>query len=70
MVWNRKGCCAVRQKLILKINLIGLLELPADAPVGVNVREYLDLDDHVIDISITPNRGDVSVFVVWPVKLG
>lgn len=36
----------------------GLLELPNDAPVGVNVREYLDLDDNVIDISITPNRGD------------
>jgi len=26
--------------------------------VGVNIREYLDLDDNVIDISITPNRGD------------
>src|SRR5690606_34653185 len=35
-----------------------LLELPNDAPVGVNVREYLNLDDNVIDISITPNRGD------------
>ncbi|MEX7541315.1 phenylalanine--tRNA ligase beta subunit-related protein, partial [Acinetobacter baumannii] len=34
------------------------LELPADAPVGVNIREYLKLDDNVIDISITPNRGD------------
>ncbi|MDC4597575.1 phenylalanine--tRNA ligase subunit beta [Acinetobacter baumannii] len=36
----------------------GLLELPDDAPVGVNIREYLKLDDNVIDISITPNRGD------------
>ncbi|HDU8231456.1 phenylalanine--tRNA ligase subunit beta [Acinetobacter baumannii] len=36
----------------------GLLELPNDAPVGVNIREYLKLDDNVIDISITPNRGD------------
>lgn len=36
----------------------GLLELPTDAPVGVNIREYLKLDDNVIDISITPNRGD------------
>ncbi len=35
-----------------------MLELPADAPVGVNIREYLKLDDNVIDISITPNRGD------------
>ncbi|MDM7323170.1 MAG: phenylalanine--tRNA ligase subunit beta [Gammaproteobacteria bacterium] len=36
----------------------GLLELPADAPVGEDLRTYLDLDDHVIELDITPNRGD------------
>lgn len=36
----------------------GLLELPEDAPIGVDVREYLGLDNKVLDISITPNRGD------------
>lgn len=36
----------------------GLLELPADAPVGEDIRRYLNLDDQVFDISITPNRGD------------
>ena len=36
----------------------GLLELPADAPVGVDIREYLGLDNQILDISITPNRGD------------
>ena len=36
----------------------GIMELPADAPIGVDVREYLSLDDHIIDIDITPNRGD------------
>ena len=36
----------------------GLLALPGDAPVGTDIRDYLRLDDHVIDISITPNRGD------------
>lgn len=36
----------------------GLLELPPDAPVGVNVREYLGLDDTLIEIDLTPNRGD------------
>ena len=36
----------------------GLLILPVDAPVGMDVREYLGLDNHVLDISITPNRGD------------
>ncbi|MEB4592256.1 phenylalanine--tRNA ligase subunit beta [Candidatus Thiothrix sp. Deng01] len=36
----------------------GLLELPEDAPVGVNIREYLQLDDEVIELAITANRGD------------
>lgn len=36
----------------------GLFELPIDAPIGKSVREYLQLDDHFIDVSITPNRGD------------
>ncbi|WP_347485142.1 phenylalanine--tRNA ligase subunit beta [Vandammella animalimorsus] len=33
----------------------GLLELPADAPVGQNVREYLRLDDALLTIKLTPN---------------
>jgi phenylalanyl-tRNA synthetase beta chain len=36
----------------------GLFELPADAPVGKDIFEYLKLDDQLIDVSITPNRGD------------
>ena len=36
----------------------GLLELPDDAPVGTDIREYLGLDNQILDISITPNRGD------------
>lgn len=36
----------------------GLLVLPTDAPIGMNIRDYLGLDNHVLDISITPNRGD------------
>lgn len=36
----------------------GLLEFPADAPVGVDVREYLSLNDTVIEVDLTPNRGD------------
>ncbi len=36
----------------------GILELPADAPVGRPVREYLRLDDTILDLNITPNRGD------------
>jgi len=36
----------------------GLMELPADAPVGAGLAEYLRLDDHVLDIDLTPNRAD------------
>ncbi len=36
----------------------GLLELPFDAPVGASIREYLDLDDCIIELKMTPNRSD------------
>ncbi|WP_206485672.1 phenylalanine--tRNA ligase subunit beta [Thalassotalea sp. G2M2-11] len=36
----------------------GILELASDAPIGVCVREYLDLDDVTIDVDLTANRGD------------
>jgi phenylalanyl-tRNA synthetase beta chain len=36
----------------------GLFVLPQDAPVGTNVWDYLKLADYLIDVSITPNRGD------------
>ncbi len=36
----------------------GLLELPTDAPVGQDIREYFDLNDSIIDIDLTPNRAD------------
>lgn len=36
----------------------GLLELPGEAPLGGNLGEFLGLDDKVIDIDLTPNRGD------------
>ena len=36
----------------------GLLVLPADAPVGQSIREYLDLDDKQFELKLTPNRAD------------
>ncbi len=36
----------------------GIIELPQDAPVGTDIREYLKLDDNTIEISVTPNRAD------------
>lgn len=36
----------------------GIVDLPEDAPVGMPYAEWAGLDDPVIDISVTPNRGD------------
>ncbi|MBC7752044.1 MAG: phenylalanine--tRNA ligase subunit beta [Candidatus Saccharibacteria bacterium] len=36
----------------------GLMLLPADAPIGSDIREYLRLDDRILELGITPNRGD------------
>jgi len=36
----------------------GLMILPDDAVIGQNVREFLSLDDQIIDVDFTPNRGD------------
>jgi phenylalanyl-tRNA synthetase beta chain len=36
----------------------GIIELPATAPVGTAYAAWAGLDDPVIDISVTPNRGD------------
>ena len=36
----------------------GLLELSNDAPVGQNIRDYLDLNDHALTLKLTPNRAD------------
>ena len=36
----------------------GLLELPANAPVGSDLRAWLQLDDTLVEVNLTPNRGD------------
>ena len=36
----------------------GLMDLPAEAPVGEDLRAWLQLDDLSIDVDLTPNRGD------------
>ena len=39
----------------------GIMELPADAPVGMTAREYLHIeDDYLIEIGLTPNRVDAA----------
>ncbi len=52
------GMLASASELGLADSSEGLMELPADAPVGENFRDYLQLDDVTIELGLTPNRGD------------
>lgn len=36
----------------------GLWLLPADAPVGMSLSDYLGLPDNILEVDLTPNRGD------------
>lgn len=52
------GMLCAAQELGLSEDKDGLLELPADAPVGEDLRAYLGLEDNSIEIGLTPNRSD------------
>jgi phenylalanyl-tRNA synthetase beta chain len=52
------GMLCAAKELGLSEESAGLMPLPADAPVGADLREWMDLDDAVIDIELTPNRSD------------
>ncbi|MEX2516713.1 MAG: phenylalanine--tRNA ligase subunit beta [Gammaproteobacteria bacterium] len=49
--------CSARE-LGLAEDAAGLWALPEDAPVGVSLADWLALDDSIIEIELTPNRGD------------
>lgn len=53
-----QGMLASAKELGLAETSAGIIELPTDAPVGVSLREYLQLDDSILELAITPNRGD------------
>jgi phenylalanyl-tRNA synthetase beta chain len=53
-----QGMLCSAKELGLAESSTGILELPADAPVGQGLREYLGLDDLVLELNVTPNRGD------------
>jgi phenylalanyl-tRNA synthetase beta chain len=52
------GMLCSAKELGLAESADGLLELADDAPVGENIRDYLDLDDLTIEVDLTPNRSD------------
>lgn len=53
-----QGMICSAAELQLQESSEGIIELPTDAPIGVELREWLQLDDHVLDVHLTPNRGD------------
>jgi phenylalanyl-tRNA synthetase beta chain len=52
------GMLCSAKELGLAAEAQGLLELAADAPVGTDVRQYLALEDSILEIDLTPNRAD------------
>jgi tRNA-binding EMAP/Myf-like protein len=52
------GMLCSAKELGLDADASGLLELPADAPVGTPLAQYLGLPDASIEIGLTPNRAD------------
>src|SRR5580704_1202037 len=52
------GMLVSERELGLGEDHAGIVDLPDDAPVGVPYAHWAGLDDPVIDVSVTPNRGD------------
>lgn len=52
------GMLCSAKELGLDTDASGLFELPADAPVGQTLVDYLGLPDASIEIKLTPNRAD------------
>ena len=52
------GMICSAAELGLEENSAGVMLLDEDAPIGASVGEYLDLSDSVMEIELTPNRGD------------
>jgi phenylalanyl-tRNA synthetase beta chain len=53
-----QGMLCSSKELGLSAEAGGLLLLPADAPIGADVRDYLELNDQLLTTKPTPNRGD------------
>lgn len=52
------GMLCSEKELGMAADADGLMELAADAPVGTDIREYLALNDQLIEVDLTPNRAD------------
>ncbi|MBB5043099.1 phenylalanine--tRNA ligase subunit beta [Shinella fusca] len=58
-----RGMMCSEKELEISDNHDGIIDLPADAPIGTSYAAYAGLDDPVIEINLTPNRPDcTSIF--------
>ena len=64
------GMLCAEDELGLSDDHAGIMELPEDAPLGLNLRDYLNLDDQIIDVDLTPNRGDCLSIVGMAREVG
>jgi phenylalanyl-tRNA synthetase beta chain len=55
-----RGMLVSEAELQISDNHDGIIDLPADAPVGESFAKYAGLDDPVIEINLTPNRPDCA----------
>ena len=55
---DSSGMLCSAKELGIAEDASGLLVLPTDAPVGESIRTYLDLDDRLLTLKLTPNRAD------------
>jgi phenylalanyl-tRNA synthetase beta chain len=55
-----RGMMCSEKELVISDNHDGIIDLPADAPVGQSYAAYAGLDDPVIEINLTPNRPDCT----------
>ena len=55
---DSNGMLCSAKELGLDADASGLLELPADAPVGMPLADYLGLPDASFELKLTPNRAD------------
>ena len=58
-----RGMLCSSKELGLGDSNAGILELPQDAPLGTALREYLQLDDTVLELNVTANRGDAMSII-------
>lgn len=53
-----QGMLCSTEELGIEDSAEGIMELASDAPVGQDLREYMDLEDTIFDVDLTPNRAD------------